>query len=194
VVGLEDAGLRVQVGNTLVLTSTVHPFRSRTPGSSPVTTLRLYALDLETELEEWMLGRKYWQSDVLFVQFFAGVLPYLYSAEVVRKEESTSSRAARAVLDYYKVAQQRAFQPTESPGSATWERQVPVLCALLRDNDLLLTRKKELFFAYVSTLASLGFPLPWIRTSGQPLRSLSQAFHPGARSCLLTLLSPGIQY
>lgn len=161
VVGIEDAGLRVQVGSTLVLTSTVCSFRSHTPMNSPVTTLRLYAVDLEMELEEWMLSKKYWQSDLLFVQFFAGVLPYIYSPEAVRKDESTNCRAARAVLDYFKLAQQRAFQPTEPPGSVTWERQVPVLCALLRDNDLLLKRKKELFFTYASTLTALGFPLSW---------------------------------
>jgi hypothetical protein len=185
VVGMEDSGLRVQVDSTLVLTtSVVRPFRSQTQANCSITRMRLYVLDLERELEEWVMTKKYWQSDELFVQFFAGILPYLYSPESIRREENTNSRSARAVLDFYKTAQQRTFQPTESPGSLTWERQVPVLCALLRDNDLLLPLRKELFFAYAAALASLCFPQSWLSTCGQPLRCLTPTFHPGARSGL----------
>lgn len=185
VVGMEDSGLRVQVDNTLVLTaSVVRPFRSKTHAKCSITRMKLMVLDLERELEEWIMTKKYWQSDEHFVQFFAGVLPYLYSPDAIRVEENTNIRSARAVLDFYKTAKQRTFQSTEPPGSFTWERQVPVLSALLRDNDLLLSLRKELFFAYVTTLASLCFPQSWLSTCGQPLRCLIPAFHPGARSGL----------
>lgn len=187
VVGVTDTALRVQTQSTVLCTSQVRPFRTQTHPASPISSLPLYAVDLELMLCDWLETRKYWFSDQQFVQFFGGIVPYLYSPEAVRREEMTNYRAARALQDYYKLALERPFQPTESPGNVTWTRLIPVLCVLLRDDELLVTRRSEVFSSYVTTMSALALPTQWLECSGEVLHCLRKSFQLGEGNMTLSI-------